>query len=152
MQVLHVGCGSEPLPAWLGEVTETRLDIEPACNPDIVATMTDLGAIGPFDMVYSSHCLEHLMPYEVPVALSEFRRVLAPGGVVMINVPAALAARCVGAADRAAVVLLVEQGCVFLGGDAVEVVAHIARRSGAPASVHLQLLTAAGAVDRPATG
>lgn len=85
--ILHVGCGSEPLPAWLDASSEVRLDIEPAVNPDIVASMTDLGEIGPFDAVYSSHSLEHLMPYDVPVALGEFRRVLAEGGVAIIFVP-----------------------------------------------------------------
>jgi len=85
--VLHVGCGEEPLPAWLADYTEVRLDIEPACNPDIVASITDLGEIGPFDLVFSSHCLEHLAPHDVGVALSEFRRVLKAGGGVVVFVP-----------------------------------------------------------------
>lgn len=85
--VLHVGCGTEPLPDWLAAANETRLDIDPAHKPDIVASMTDLGPIGPFDAVYSNHCLEHLYPHEVPVALSEFHRVLHPGGHVLIFVP-----------------------------------------------------------------
>lgn len=85
--VLHVGCGHEPLPAWLAGGVETRLDVDPRCNPDIVASMTDLGEIGPFDMVFSSHCLEHLAPHEVGVALAEFRRVLRDGGGVIVFVP-----------------------------------------------------------------
>ncbi len=84
--ILHVGCGHQPLPAWL-EGQETRLDVDPGCNPDIVATMTDLGEIGPFDFVFSSHSLEHLAPHDVPVALSEFHRVLKPGGSAIIFVP-----------------------------------------------------------------
>jgi SAM-dependent methyltransferase len=85
--VLHVGCGFESLPAWLAGCEEVRLDIDPRCDPDIVASLTDLGEIGPFDMVFSSHCLEHLSPHEVPVALAEFHRVLKPGGSVVAFVP-----------------------------------------------------------------
>lgn len=85
--VLHVGCGRAPLPAWLVDAQETRLDVDPLCQPDIVADMTSLGDIGPFDLVFSSHSLEHLAPHAVPVALAEFRRVLKPGGGVAIIVP-----------------------------------------------------------------
>ena len=84
--VLHVGCGGTPLPSWLdGEAV--RLDIDPDVGPDIVASMTDMGDIGPFDAVYSSHSLEHLYPHEVPWALAEFLRVLKPGGAAIIFVP-----------------------------------------------------------------
>lgn len=63
------------------------LDIDRAMEPDIVASMTELGPIGPFDVVYCSHSLEHLYPHEVPIALAEFHRVLKPGGKVVILVP-----------------------------------------------------------------
>lgn len=66
---------------------ETRLDVCPDCSPDIVASMTDMGEIGPYDAVLCSHALEHLSPHEVPVALSEFLRVLKPGGGVILFVP-----------------------------------------------------------------
>lgn len=87
--LLHVGCGFEPLPPHLAGygLTETRLDIDPRCDPDIVASMTDLGEIGPFDLVYSCHSLEHLAPHDVGVALGEFRRVLKAGGMALVLVP-----------------------------------------------------------------
>jgi len=85
--VLHVGCGFEPLPDWLEGLTETRLDIDARCEPDVVASMTDLGEIGPFDVVYSSHSLEHLAPHDVARALGEFRRVLRDGGSAVVVVP-----------------------------------------------------------------
>lgn len=86
-RALHAGCGLEPLPVSLGEYEEVRLDIDPATKPDIVASILDLGDIGPFDMVFSSHTLEHVYPHEVPVVLREFRRVLSPGGYAIIFVP-----------------------------------------------------------------
>lgn len=67
---------------------EVRLDIDPGSNPDIVGDMADLpDGIGPFDAVYSSHSLEHLPPYKVAPCLEGFKRVLKPGGAVIVFVP-----------------------------------------------------------------
>jgi SAM-dependent methyltransferase len=85
--VLHVGCGGDSLPPWLDGYRETRCDINPKCNPDVVASMTNLGQIGQFDIVYCCHALEHLYPHEVHQALQEFLRVLVPGGYAAIFVP-----------------------------------------------------------------
>ena len=85
-RVLMVGAGDDKGEAWEGwEVV--RLDIAPETKPDIIASMTDLGAIGPYEAVYCSHALEHLYPHEVHVALGEFHRVLVSGGMAMIVVP-----------------------------------------------------------------
>ena len=86
-RLLHPGCGGEVLPFWLSGCQEVRLDIDPRVNPDIVASITDMGEIGTFDFVYTAHTLEHLYQHEVPIALAEFKRVLNPGGAVMIFVP-----------------------------------------------------------------
>lgn len=85
--VLHTGCSGHPLPEYLAGCRETRVDIDPACNPDIVASITDLGEIGQYDIVLCSHTLEHVYAHEVPIALSEFKRVLVDGGSVVILVP-----------------------------------------------------------------
>lgn len=85
--VLHVGCGRDPLPEWLHDYQEVRLDIDPACEPHIVASMLALGDIGEFDALFCSHAVEHLYPHQVPVALGEFRRVLKDGGFAVIFVP-----------------------------------------------------------------
>ncbi len=93
-KVLHVGCGPynpEALPPELRteEWQEIRLDIDPQMNPDILGTITDLSAVEDnfVDAVYSSHNLEHIYDYEVPIALAEFKRVLKPGGLVWLVVP-----------------------------------------------------------------
>lgn len=92
--VLHVGCGA-PAPGKLHAAftpdgwDELRLDIDPAVEPDIVASITDMAAVtdATMDAVFSSHNLEHLYPHEVPLALREFRRVLRPDGLALVTVP-----------------------------------------------------------------
>lgn len=85
--VLHIGCGGDPLPSWLGSYDETRLDIDPSHNPDIVADMRDLPDVIGFDLVYCSHALEHLSPHEVVPAIQGFRKILNEGGAVILFVP-----------------------------------------------------------------
>jgi len=51
--------------------------------------MTDMSSFSSesVDAVFSSHNIEHLYPHEVPVALSEFLRVLKPDGFAVITCP-----------------------------------------------------------------
>jgi predicted SAM-dependent methyltransferase len=87
LRLLHAGCGRDPLPAWLGECDEVRLDIDPGVQPHVVSSMTNIGDVGEFDMIWCSHALEHLTPPDVHRALSEFHRVLKPGGCAVVIVP-----------------------------------------------------------------
>lgn len=92
--VLNVGCGY-PLrqklhrhfhgPEW----HEIRLDLDPAVQPDIVGSITDMGPVAAdsVDAVWSSHNLEHLQRHEVPLALAEFLRVLKPNGLLLLTLP-----------------------------------------------------------------
>src|ERR1700757_790507 len=92
--VLNVGCGY-PLrqklhrhfhgPEW----REIRLDLDPAVQPDIVCSITDMNplATDSVDAIWSSHNLEHLQRHEVPVALAEFLRVLRPLGFLLLTLP-----------------------------------------------------------------
>lgn len=91
---LHVGCGPKRkdrttrglnTPEW----TEIRLDIDPSVSPDVIGTMTDMSAVASesVDAIYSSHNIEHLYPHEVPLAFSEFLRVLKPDGFFVVTCP-----------------------------------------------------------------
>lgn len=106
--LLHVGCGRNDIRATTpgfndGTWDEIRLDIDEGAHPDVVASMTDLSVLedGSMDAVYSSHNLEHLYPHEVPVALREFLRVLAPDGFCVLTCPDLRAVCAVVAEGRA---------------------------------------------------
>jgi SAM-dependent methyltransferase len=105
--VLHVGCG----PVGVGrlhaqfqgvEWREIRLDIDPEVRPDIVASITSMPTIAgdSVDAVWSSHNLEHLDHHEVPAALTEFLRVLKPGGLLLLALPDLQRVAELVAADR----------------------------------------------------
>jgi protein O-GlcNAc transferase len=93
--ILHVGAGHPKngalLPASLRtpDWTELRLDIDPANEPHIVGSMLDMPAVadGSMDAIYSAHNIEHVYPYEVPVMLKEFLRVLKPDGFLVVTCP-----------------------------------------------------------------
>lgn len=91
---LHVGCGPKhkdrTTPGFnSADWREIRFDIDESVSPDVVGTMTDMSQVADasVDAIFSSHNIEHLYPHEVPVALAEFKRVLAPGGFVVITCP-----------------------------------------------------------------
>lgn len=91
---LHVGCGTagpERLPSCFRAEgwSEIRYDIDPGTRPDVVGSITDISAVEEDSMnaLWSSHNLEHINSYEVPIALAEFHRVLRPDGFALITVP-----------------------------------------------------------------
>jgi SAM-dependent methyltransferase len=94
-QVLNAGSGTRSArqlhPAFAPEAwREVRVDIDPESEPDVVASIADMGTVFPeavFDAVWCSHVLEHLFAHEVPFAASEFRRVLRPDGFALITSP-----------------------------------------------------------------
>lgn len=94
-RLLNAGSGPRsargPHSAFQPEVwEEVRLDISPTAKPDVVGSLTELSSLFPpqtFDAVWASHVLEHLFRHEVPVALSQMRRVLKKTGFVVITSP-----------------------------------------------------------------
>ena len=91
-RVLDVGCGTTPYKSVLGAKEYIGLDLEGCKNfessrgPDVLYD----GVIMPFDdasfdVVLSSEVLEHVK--DLGTFLSEIRRVLRPGGEVLITCP-----------------------------------------------------------------
>ena len=90
---LHVGCCPQNKSGLKGfnadEWKEIRFDIDESVNPDIQGTLTDMSLVNTssMDAIYSSHNIEHIFAHEVPIALSEFYRVLKDDGIVVITCP-----------------------------------------------------------------
>jgi predicted SAM-dependent methyltransferase len=89
---LHVGCGpkrKDRTTTGFANWNELRFDIDESVQPDLVGSVTDMSSVSSesVDAVFSSHNIEHLYPHEVPVALSEFLRVLKPDGFAVITCP-----------------------------------------------------------------
>ncbi len=80
---LHLGCGTKRLPDFV------HVDIRPEVKPDIVASVTDLSIIkdNTVELIYFCHGLEHIPYAGVQDVLSEWRRVLKPGGVLRLAMP-----------------------------------------------------------------
>ena len=80
---LNVGCGWNFSPNWVN-VDLHRYD------PSVLCIDISRGlpfSNGRFDVVYSSHVLEHLTPLAARDLVLECLRVLAPGGIIRIVVP-----------------------------------------------------------------
>jgi predicted SAM-dependent methyltransferase len=89
---LHIGCGhkrKDRTTAGFVDWNELRFDIDESVQPDILGTMTDMSSVSDesVDAVFSSHNIEHLYPHEVPLALSEFLRVIRSDGFAVITCP-----------------------------------------------------------------
>lgn len=79
---LNIGCGAKRIEGEVG------VDAYPTEAADVIAEMTDLPYDpGTVDQVRLEHVLEHLPYRKVPTALAEMRRVLKPGGRIIVGVP-----------------------------------------------------------------
>lgn len=91
---LNVGSGPKN-PARIPKIFQTdewqeiRLDSDAAVEPDLIGSMTDLSTVPDqsVDALYSYHNLKALYHHEVPLALSEFRRVIKTEGFAVITLP-----------------------------------------------------------------
>ncbi len=89
---IHVGCGhknKEKTTPEFASWQEIRFDIDESVRPDLLGTMTEMRSVGSesVDAIFSSHNIEHLYPHEVPLALTEFLRVLKPNGYLVLTCP-----------------------------------------------------------------
>lgn len=100
-RVLDVGCAAgrdtrilkdKGYDAVGSDLAERLLDIARQQNPDIEFALADMRKLpfadNSFDAVWASAVLHHLTQTEMPDALREFHRVLAPGGIVYIHTKA----------------------------------------------------------------
>jgi predicted SAM-dependent methyltransferase len=69
---------------------EVRFDIEPAVNPDVVGSITNIDqhfSPASFDAILCSHVLEHLYAHEIFPTLQKFRKILNPEGFALVMCP-----------------------------------------------------------------
>jgi predicted SAM-dependent methyltransferase len=83
LRYLHVGCGNTILPKPF-----ENLDTRKLPGVDHVSEAHPLPfEDDSFDLLYSSHVLEHFRRFETAEVLREWVRVLKPGGVLRLSVP-----------------------------------------------------------------
>jgi predicted SAM-dependent methyltransferase len=77
---LDIGCGSSPIPGYTGVDLYTKADIQ---APMWALPYEDNSV----DEIYTNHALEHVTKAKIVPTLTEWRRVLKPGGRLTIGVP-----------------------------------------------------------------
>lgn len=99
MIALHLGAGGQRIPPDICGPEYEQVSVDMAQPADIIGDVRDLPFPNDYvDLVYASHLLEHLPEHETVDALREWRRVLKPGGRMVVRVPDAQAA-CKRAAE-----------------------------------------------------
>lgn len=80
---LNLGCSVHRLPTYI------NVDVQEKFKPDIVSNATSLSFAddNEYDLVRASHILEHFELKECHAVLSEWRRVIKPGGYLVVCVP-----------------------------------------------------------------
>jgi SAM-dependent methyltransferase len=87
-RAIDIGCGPLDRSPDFPEYTLVRVDIREECNPDYRCDVTELPfGNAEFDLIFSSHVLEHFSREKWKVILTEWLRVLKPGGDVFFVLP-----------------------------------------------------------------
>jgi ubiquinone/menaquinone biosynthesis C-methylase UbiE len=83
MSKLYLGCGGIRKNGWI------NIDVDPSVFPDVVSPAEDLAAFGAasVEVIESHHLFEHFLFPQAMVALTEWFRVLKPGGRLFIELP-----------------------------------------------------------------
>lgn len=85
-KVLDVGCGSNKIVPHAFGVDMNAVDgLDLVVTPADVYHLSKCNKLGKFDVVFSSHCLEHLArPWE---AVEDWCQLLVPGGQLILYLP-----------------------------------------------------------------
>ncbi len=87
-KIIDLGCGRPEDSYTTDEGEVLRVDIREDVNPDYRCDLRILPfGTGEFDIVFSSHTLEHFSRKEVPTVLDEWVRILKPDGEFRMVVP-----------------------------------------------------------------
>jgi predicted SAM-dependent methyltransferase len=80
---LHMGCGDIDVPGFV------NLDARPKPHVHHVQRIDKLKAFNndSAELIYGSHCLEHVSHRQTLAVLKEWHRVLRPGGTIRLSVP-----------------------------------------------------------------
>lgn len=80
---LHLGCGDRLISGFV------HVDARALPHVDVVSELHELPAFasGSAALIYASHVLEHFGRHDCRAVLSEWYRILAPGGVLRLSVP-----------------------------------------------------------------
>jgi len=82
MKKLHIGPGGTYLPGW------TNVDVFSNIKADLYSSALALPCDREsFDLIYASHVLEHFTRHFVMAALTHWRDLLKPGGILRLAVP-----------------------------------------------------------------
>lgn len=79
---LHLGCGGRHIPGFVHVDIQAGPHIDHVCGVDALPFESDQA-----ELIYASHVLEHFGRAEYLAVLSEWHRVLKPGGILRLSVP-----------------------------------------------------------------
>lgn len=83
LYMLHLGCGDINVPGFI------NIDKRPFSHVHYLSGVEKLPFIrnNTIDLIYISHCLEHIPHGKIENVLNEYNRVLKSGGILRISVP-----------------------------------------------------------------
>lgn len=85
-RIVDLGCG--PVHQQFPEGVPVRVDLDERWNPDMRADVRHLPMDdAQFDIVFSSHCLEHFSRADQHVCMAEWKRIMVPGGELRLVLP-----------------------------------------------------------------